>query len=147
MAQNRVLQSRTAAGSAAGAPIGVLADALDLLALFSPEWPEWRLTDLSRRIGMSKNKVFRILQTLASRGIVEQVNVGERDEGAAAISAPVRDGAGKVIAALSLGGLVDRILDRRGMFITLVQDAAQQISRRMGYATRPSAWSGSDQSG
>ncbi len=52
------------------ASLGAALEVLEGLANSEGEWQ--RLTDLSKRVGMTKNRVFRILSTLARHGYVEQ---------------------------------------------------------------------------
>ena len=49
-----------------------IANALDVLESFSPEERELGVTELSNRLGLHKNNVFRILATLELRGYIEQ---------------------------------------------------------------------------
>lgn len=46
--------------------------ALDILEAFGPEHPEWGVSALSRQLGLHKATTYRLLQTLKSRGLVEQ---------------------------------------------------------------------------
>jgi IclR family transcriptional regulator, KDG regulon repressor len=46
--------------------------ALDVLEQFSPEHDELGVTELSKRLKLHKNNVFRLLATLESRGYIEQ---------------------------------------------------------------------------
>ena len=46
--------------------------ALEVLECFSNEKPEWGITELSRRTGLGKSRVFRILKTLEGRGFAEK---------------------------------------------------------------------------
>ncbi len=52
--------------------IGTINHALDIIESFSPETPELGVTDLSAKLGLSKNNVFRLLATLESKGYIEQ---------------------------------------------------------------------------
>lgn len=62
-------------------------------------------------------------------------SIGEREAGLASVSAPVHDGAGTVVAALSLSGPVDRLTRSPGRRLgTQVVAAAQRLST----AGRPS---------
>lgn len=54
----------------------------------------------------------RTLLEVRRRGWAQ--SAGERESGVASISAPVRDGAGKVVAAISVSGPIDRIGRRPG---------------------------------
>ena len=61
-------------------------------------------------------------------------NVAELEAGYNAVSAPVRDHEGKVIAAISVGGPDTRLApDRLEEIAEMVQDAAGRISQRLGY--------------
>jgi IclR family KDG regulon transcriptional repressor len=46
--------------------------ALNLLACFTEEAPEWTVSDLSRRVGIGKSSVSTMLSTLARAGLVRQ---------------------------------------------------------------------------
>ena len=50
-------------------------NALDLLEEFRGEETELGVTELSKRLGLHKNNVFRLLATLESRGYMEQNKV------------------------------------------------------------------------
>lgn len=49
-----------------------IAHALDILGAFTPQEVELGVTEISRRLGLPKNNVFRILATLELRGYIEQ---------------------------------------------------------------------------
>ena len=49
-----------------------VAHALDVLEQFSGDTDELGVTDLSKRLKLHKNNVFRLLATLESRGYIEQ---------------------------------------------------------------------------
>lgn len=55
---------------------GIIADgidrALEVLECFNTEKAEWGITELSRRTGLGKSRVFRILKTLEGRGFAEK---------------------------------------------------------------------------
>jgi DNA-binding IclR family transcriptional regulator len=53
--------------------------------------------------------------------------------GSTGIAAPIRDRLGNVIAALNLGTLTSRFLERRELLILMVRSAAHEISRALGY--------------
>jgi DNA-binding IclR family transcriptional regulator len=55
----------------------------------------------------------RILLEVRRRGWAQ--SVAEREPGVASVSAPVRDGSGQVVAAISVSGPVDRIGRRPGV--------------------------------
>lgn len=46
--------------------------ALQLLKLFTRDYPEWGVADLGRKLGLPKSIVFRLLMTLHDEGFVEQ---------------------------------------------------------------------------
>ncbi|MBI5379883.1 MAG: IclR family transcriptional regulator [Nitrospirae bacterium] len=52
--------------------IQAITHALDLLEAFSPAHRELGVTQLSQRLGLDKNNIFRILATLELRGYIEQ---------------------------------------------------------------------------
>ena len=52
--------------------LGDHADALDLLEQFHDDVDELGVTELSKRLKLHKNNVFRLLATLESRGYIEQ---------------------------------------------------------------------------
>jgi len=59
-------------------------------------------------------------------------SVEEREKGVASVSAPVLDGSGNVVAALSVSGPVERLTRSPGVrFGTTVVDAAAAITRRL----------------
>lgn len=55
--------------------IQAVSHALDLMEKFSEETPELGITDLSKKLKLHKNNVFRLLATLETRGYVEQNRV------------------------------------------------------------------------
>lgn len=72
------------------------------------------------------------LEAVRRRGWAEQVN--ETEMGAASIAAPVRNGLGEVVAALSVAGPVQRLQgESLKRFAKPMLEAAVAISRRMGF--------------
>jgi IclR family transcriptional regulator, KDG regulon repressor len=72
------------------------------------------------------------LDAVRRRGWAEQVN--ETEMGAASIAAPVRNGLGEVVAALSVAGPVQRLQgESLKRFARPMLEAAAAISRRMGF--------------
>jgi DNA-binding IclR family transcriptional regulator len=72
------------------------------------------------------------LDIVRKRGWADQVN--ETEMGAASIAAPIRNGLGEVVAALSVAGPSQRLQgDSLKRFARPMVDAAQAISRRMGF--------------
>ncbi len=47
-------------------------NAVRILKAFTPADPSWGVTDLARRVGVSKSSTHRILSTLADEGVLEQ---------------------------------------------------------------------------
>ncbi|MDQ7843423.1 MAG: IclR family transcriptional regulator [Armatimonadota bacterium] len=74
----------------------------------------------------------RSLAEIRRRGYA--VTSDERVAGASAVSAPIRNGAGRVVAGLTISGPTYRFTpDRVRSFITLVREGARQISAALGY--------------
>jgi len=51
--------------------IKVILKTMELLKCFSPEQPEWKATELSKRLHLNRTTVYRILTTLSSGGFVQ----------------------------------------------------------------------------
>ncbi len=78
------------------------------------------------------NRLRQQLDLVRQRGWAEQVN--ETEMGAASIAAPIRNGLGEVVAALSVAGPAQRLQgDSLKRFARPTLEAAQAISRRMGF--------------
>jgi DNA-binding IclR family transcriptional regulator len=61
-------------------------------------------------------------------------NIEELEYGYVSVAAPVRDRTGRVAAAISVGGSVERVtVDRIPALAKIVQEAASRISERLGY--------------
>jgi DNA-binding IclR family transcriptional regulator len=72
----------------------------------------------------------RILDEVRRRGWAQ--SVAEREAGVASVSAPVRDAAGEVVAAVSVSGPVDRIGRRPGArWAEPLLAAARELGRRL----------------
>jgi DNA-binding IclR family transcriptional regulator len=72
----------------------------------------------------------RVLAEVRKRGWAQ--SVAEREPGVASVSAPVRDGRGNVIAAISVSGPIDRIGKRPGArWATDLLAAAEDLTRRL----------------
>lgn len=69
-------------------------------------------------------------EVLSIREVGYAVTHGERELGASAVSAPIRDGSGRVIAALSASGPTSRFTaDRVGMLVDHVTTCASRIEQ------------------
>ncbi|HXF83295.1 MAG TPA: IclR family transcriptional regulator [bacterium] len=89
-----------------------------------------RLTD---RTVVDPRRLRRHLATIRRQGIA--VTSDERVEGASAVSAPVRDASGRVVAGLTISGPTYRFTPERvRRFAALVREGAQTISAALGYA-------------
>jgi len=65
------------------------------------------------------------------------INAEELAEGMRAIAAPVFNHTGKAIAALSISGPTSRLtLERIGRLVTVLKEACESISERLGYRSR-----------
>ena len=73
------------------------------------------------------------LNTVRRRGWSESIN--EREKGVCSVSAPIRNAAGHVIAAISISGPVDRIGISPGRhYAPLVMKAGRYLSEAMSRA-------------
>jgi len=83
------------------------------------------IVPVGARLPMSAGSAGKVL----SGGAGEWVqSVGEREEGVASVSAPVRDAAGRVLAAVSISGPIQRLTRKPGQkYGHLVAQAAQQV--------------------
>lgn len=73
----------------------------------------------------------RLLEKVRRDGYA--LNDQEFVTGSTGIAAPVWNREGKVIAALNLGTLTTRFMEKRELLILMVREAAYQLSRVMGY--------------
>ncbi|MCJ8518827.1 DNA-binding IclR family transcriptional regulator [Pseudorhizobium tarimense] len=73
----------------------------------------------------------RLLEKIRADGYA--VNDQEFVTGSTGVAAPIRDREGTVIAALNLGTLTSRFLDKRELLILMVRSFAHDISRALGY--------------
>jgi len=92
----------------------------------------WELSPHTPFTITDMNRLRQQLDLVRQRGWAEQVN--ETEMGAASIAAPIRNGLGEVVAALSVAGPAQRLQgDSLKRFARPTLDAAQAISRRMGF--------------
>jgi DNA-binding IclR family transcriptional regulator len=79
----------------------------------------------------SAGKVLRGEAWVAERGWAE--SVAEREAGVASVSAPVRDGDGLVVAAISVSGPIERVTRRPGpRYGALTVEAARRVEAALG---------------
>ncbi len=61
-------------------------------------------------------------------------SVGEREEGVASVSAPVRDGSGRIVAAVSVSGPIQRVTRKPGeRYGEDVAEAARRVEQAAGF--------------
>jgi DNA-binding IclR family transcriptional regulator len=82
----------------------------------------------------SRARLRRELAEVRDQGYA--VAVDELEVGLTAIAAPIRNAHGDVIASLSVSGPTFRLSEPRVKeLVPVVQDAADEVSRRLGYGT------------
>lgn len=90
------------------------------------------LRRLTPRTVTEKARLLRQLAEIRRRGYATSSD--ERVAGASAVSAPIRNGEGRVIGGLTISGPTYRFTqDRVRRYITLVCDGAQRISGALGF--------------
>ena len=80
------------------------------------------------------------LRTLLARIRRQGYNVshGDMDAGAFSVAAPVRDHAGRVVAALSVAGPQSRLTgDLEALYVRVLVEAAAEVSARLGHKAEP----------
>lgn len=90
------------------------------------------LRRLTARTVASAQRLRRDLAEIRRRGYA--VSSDERVEGASAVSAPVRDGTGRVVAGLTISGPTYRFVERAREYAALVREGARRISTALGYS-------------
>ena len=131
----------------AEAPLYAGAAGRVLLSDFSPR----DLADYLATVAASDGKIIAGLDLAAYTSEVEAVAtrgyaraVGEFTPDLCAVSTPVRDHTGAVVAALTISAPVDRFDDRlERACLRVVLDGAREISRLIGYRGRPAPAPGS----
>lgn len=87
----------------------------------------------------SAGKILRADPTTIEVGWAESVE--ERERGVASVSAPVRNAAGEVVAAVSVSGPIERTTRAPGRrYAVAVLEAAAAIQRQTSSGSEPSAW-------
>jgi DNA-binding IclR family transcriptional regulator len=112
-----------------------------LLAHLEPSEIEAVIADGRRApaapIVTNPDRLRRALAEIRRREYAASAN--ERVAGASAVSAPVRDGTGRVVAGLTISGPTYRFSPGRvRRFASMVREAAARISAVLGYAAAPS---------
>ncbi len=91
----------------------------------------WELTARTPNTITSLQDLERELANIRRRGYAE--NRHESEVGVASIAAPIRDGAGICVAALSMAGPIERIDQRRDTLVEAVTYFARITSQRLGH--------------
>ena len=117
-----------------------------LLAFLPPEQLErvldgWVLTARTEHTITSIPRLRQELEIVRARGWAENLN--EVEIGVASVAAPIRNGYGDVIAALSVAGPLQRLTPDLKRFARPTIEAGLAISRRLGYRDGTSGRSGS----
>jgi DNA-binding IclR family transcriptional regulator len=127
-----------------GRPLPLFAGASGkvLLAYLDPPAVEAVLREqvrsLTARTVTDRERIRADLARIRQRGYA--VSTGERVDGASAVSAPVRNAHGVVVAGLTVSGPSYRFTPGRvRMLIPMVLEAAAAISRRLGYLPAPAS--------
>ena len=112
-----------------------------LLAYLSPHQIDrlldgWELTRYTPHTLTSHAVLRRELLKTRRRGYA--INMQESELGVLSVAAPIRDAAGRVIAAMSVAGLAHRLEPSLGETVRVVVEASATASRRLGWRSRSS---------
>lgn len=115
-------------GGASGKVLLAFLDDVDIQAVIAAG-----LRPLGPRTITDPERLQRSLAEIRRRGYATSAD--ERVPGASAVSAPVRDGTGRVVAGLTISGPTYRFTPERvRQYVGLVQQGAARISAALGYA-------------
>lgn len=103
--------------------------------------PEQRISELLRGWKLDRRTPFTITDVSTLRSLLDQIrargwaeNVNEAEMGVASVAAPIRNGRGDVVAAISIAGPVQRLNgDSLRRFARPCVEAGLAVSRRLGY--------------
>jgi DNA-binding IclR family transcriptional regulator len=88
------------------------------------------IVPVGARLPLERGSAGKVLSSAVGEWVQ---SVGEREEGVASVSAPVRGLGGPVVAAVSLSGPIQRLSRRPGQkYGALVAEAARQVERATG---------------
>lgn len=94
------------------------------------------LAPLTRHTITDEETLRRELERTRTRGYAENRN--ESELGVASVGAPIRDATGSVVASISVAGPTMRLdRDAKPAIVAATREAAESISRRLGYRPAP----------
>lgn len=91
----------------------------------------WNLTTVTPHTIATVAELRTELERVRHRGFAE--NKAEAEEGVVSVAAPIRDGSGRVTAALSVAGPAERLDPVNQGLIHAVMETAASVSRRLGH--------------
>src|SRR5690625_4105050 len=113
-------------------PLHLGASGKSLLAFLTKEEQDDILSRLGRKYDIQTQDLRADLQAIREKGY--SFTKGERVVGSFAVSAPILDGEGTLMATITLAGPIQRLSEEREMeLVTLLTNAARKISEKFGY--------------